>query len=118
MRKDRAMFQCLRDSFAGIREGWRRDIAIRRQLAFTGAAVIILLAVGAPFGWTVASLALLMIGLAAELLNAAVEALLDRLHPGWDSAIGAAKDMASAAAFLVNTAAVVTTLCAVVVSLA
>ena len=38
--------------------------------------------------------------LAAELLNSAIEALADRISPGHDPAIGHAKDMGSAAVFL------------------
>ena len=43
--------------------------------------------------------------LAAELVNAALEALIDRLHPDYDSEIGAAKDMSSAAVLVINLAA-------------
>jgi diacylglycerol kinase (ATP) len=55
---------------------------------------------------------LLVTGLAAELINDAVESLLDRLHPDNDPAIGAAKDMASAAAFVINAAAAALLVCA------
>ena len=52
---------------------------------------------------------LLVLGLVVELLNGALEVLLDRLHPNQDSEIGAAKDMASAAALVINCAAVIAT---------
>ncbi|HET9483981.1 MAG TPA: diacylglycerol kinase [Xanthomonadales bacterium] len=42
----------------------------------------------------------LLLVLAAELLNSAIEALADRISPGHDAAIGHAKDMGSAAVFL------------------
>ena len=115
--KNRVPLHCVKDSLSGVREGWRRDFAIRRQLGITLLAVILLLMARAPAAWLLASIVLLMLGLAVELMNAALEALLDRLHPEWDETIGAAKDMASAAAFLVNAAAVVTIGVALIVSL-
>jgi len=117
MARDRVVLQCVRDSLSGIRQGWRRDFAIRRQLGLTLIVALALLVVRAPAAWLLASLVLLVLGLATELINAALEALLDRLHPEWDETIGAAKDMASAAAFLVNSVAVATAACALVVAL-
>jgi diacylglycerol kinase len=57
--------------------------------------------------WTLSVAMLLVLGLAAELFNGALEAALDRLHPGEDAEIGAAKDMASAALLVINVAALV-----------
>jgi diacylglycerol kinase (ATP) len=97
----------IRDSLSGLREGWARDRAIRIQLTFSAAAAIALLIARPPLSWALASVTLLVLGLAAELVNVALETLLDRLHPHADAEIGVAKDMASAAAFLINGAAAV-----------
>jgi diacylglycerol kinase (ATP) len=99
---------------SGLAQGWRQDRAIRTQLLFFAIAAVALLIARPPVAWVLTTLALLVIGLAAELLNGAVETLLDRLHPDTDRAIGAAKDMASAAAFVINGAAAVVLVCALV----
>ena len=49
-----------------------------------------------------------MASFAVELVNASIEALLDRVHPEFDPAVGAAKDMSSGASFVFNIAAGVT----------
>ena len=72
------------DGLRGIREGWKRDQAIR----------------------TLAVVVLVVAGLAAELMNSALEAALDKVHPDLDPAIGAAKEMASAAAAVINLSAI------------
>jgi len=86
-------------------EGWRRERSLRTQLIFSAAAVLVLLVAHAKLPWLLAVLALLALALAAELINAAFEALLDRLHPGHDAEIGAVKDMSSAAVLVINLAA-------------
>jgi diacylglycerol kinase len=48
-----------------------------------------------------------LLGLAAELMNGAIEAALDYPHPGASADIGAAKDMSSAATLVIDLAAVV-----------
>ena len=58
-----------------------------------------------PWWWATMVLAVAC-GWAFEAMNAALEALCDRLHPDRDPAIGRAKDMASAAAFIVNCATI------------
>jgi diacylglycerol kinase (ATP) len=66
------------------------------------AALIVLSAAGpALLWWALVGLALAT-GLALELVNGALEALADRLHPGIHPEIGVAKDMASGAALVVN----------------
>lgn len=42
----------------------------------------------------------LLLVLSAELLNSAIEALVDKVSPGFDELAGRAKDMGSAAVFL------------------
>ena len=117
MANDRAMLRRARDSLSGLREGWSRDRAFRSHVAFSALALATLVVVQPPTPWVLACVVLLAIGLAAELINGAVEALLDRLHPETHSAIGAAKDMSSAAAFVINAAAVLVLLGAVLSSL-
>ena len=92
---------------AGLRRAWRRERAFRSQVLLAALALAILAAVGtSPLGWAVMVFALgAAIGI--EAINAAIEALLDRLHPEHHPEIGAAKDIASAAAFVTNGAAAI-----------
>lgn len=112
------MWEKIGDSLSGLRRGWCHDRAIRNHVLFSGIALIALIAARPPVAWVLSCLVLLVAGLAAELVNGAIEALLDRLHPDLHPSIGAAKDMSSAAAFVINVAAAVILLCAIAVALA
>ena len=115
--KDRALPRRFRNGLAGVVQGWRRERSLRTQLVLSAVAVLVLLGARVPFPWLVAVLALIAVALAAELVNGAIEALLDRLHPGHDPEIGAAKDMSSAAVLIVNLAAGTAFVIALIVTL-
>ena len=100
--KDRALPRRFRNGLAGLAQGWKRERSLRTQLMLSAVAVLVLLAARTSFVWLLSVVALLAVALAAELMNGAIEALLDRIHPGHDSEIGAAKDMSSAAVLVVN----------------
>lgn len=93
------------DSLAGLRAGWQREAALRMHYALAAVGILLVAIVRPPAIWTIAFLILLIVSAAVELLNGALEAVIDRVHPGRDPEIGAAKDMASAAAFLLNVSA-------------
>ncbi|HEX5259448.1 MAG TPA: diacylglycerol kinase [Sphingomicrobium sp.] len=103
--KDRALLHRLRNGLAGLAQGWKRERSLRTQLIVSGAGVLMLLIAHVKPAWLLVVLALLAVALAAELVNAAFEALIDRLHPDYDAEIGAVKDMSSAAVLVVNLAA-------------
>lgn len=89
---------------AGLRDGWRREKAFRSQIVALIVAVIALTWLQ-PSAWQSALLlAGLVLALAMETMNGAVEALADRLHPDRHEAIRIAKDMSSAAVLIVNIA--------------
>ena len=94
------------DGLRGIREGWKRDQAIRTHALLSSAGIVVLLVIRPPVAWTLAVVVLVVAGLAAELMNSALEAALDKVHPDLDPAIGAAKEMASAAAAVINLSAI------------
>ena len=106
--KNRPIHRRFRDGAAGLAQGWRRERSIRLHLLLAAPALPIILLSKPSLPWLLAFLILLVLGLAIELINAALEALLDRLHPDHDAEIGAAKDMGSAAALVVNMAAAAT----------
>jgi undecaprenol kinase len=92
-------------AFAGIRIVRRREKSFRSQLVCAG------LAAGAAAwlrpGWLWCALLLLaaMLVLALEMVNAALEYLMDALHPQYASEIGHAKDAAAGAVLLASIAA-------------
>ena len=112
VRKHRSKSAKIADSLSGLRKGWVHDRAIRTHAIFSAAGLAALAIARPSAAWVLAFVVLLVTGLAAELINDAVESLLDRLHPDSDPAIGAAKDMASAAAFVINAAAAALLVCA------
>ena len=95
----------MRNGLSGLAEGWQRERSLRTQLILSVAGLAVLVVSAAGAHWLVAYFVLAVLGLAAELLNGALEAALDRLHPSDDADIGAAKDMSSAAALVINLAA-------------
>lgn len=93
-------------SFAvgGILHAFRNEASFRTQLLGALAALILLVALRPePIWW-----ALLLITtagvLSAELLNTALELVVDRLHPEQDPRIGLAKDCAAGAVLVLSLA--------------
>ncbi|MCT2560138.1 diacylglycerol kinase [Tsuneonella sp. YG55] len=94
-------------SLAGLRAAWRSERSFRDHLAASGLLLACMAALQ-PAGWWWAVIVLaIACGWAFEAMNAAFEALCDCVHPGRSPVIGRAKDMASAAAFIVNCATAV-----------
>ncbi|GJE15888.1 diacylglycerol kinase [Methylobacterium marchantiae] len=95
-----ALYLAFLNSWSGLVHGVRTERALRLEL--------VLLVVGIPASWflgttlwvRVALLASLLLMLAAEFLNTAIEKLCDHLHPGRHARIGIVKDLASAGAFM------------------
>lgn len=87
-------------SWLGLRSAWRREAAFRQEVAL--AAVMIPLGVwlggtGAERALLSGSVALVLI---VELLNSAIESVVDRFGDEWHVLCGCAKDMGSAAVLL------------------
>ena len=87
-------------SFSGLRAAWRTEAAFRQEVIL----VAILLPLAFLLGNTGMERALLisvcMVVLVAELLNSAIEAVVDRIGPEHHPLAGAAKDLGSAAVFV------------------
>jgi diacylglycerol kinase (ATP) len=87
-------------SFAGLRSAWRTEAAFRQECLLT----LVLI----PFGWWLGQTAVeraLLIGsclivLIVELLNTAVEFVVDRVGLDHHELSGRAKDLGSAAVFV------------------
>ncbi|MGD1972466.1 MAG: diacylglycerol kinase [Desulfobacterales bacterium] len=95
-------------SMAGIKAAWKNEQAFRWEAAI----VLLMMPVGLWLGRTAVERALLiacaMAVLITELLNSAVEAVVDRIGPERHELSKRAKDLGSAAAFIsMITAAIV-----------
>ena len=64
----------------------------------------------APIWWALTGTVVALV-LALELLNSAMEAVIDLLHPGQHAEIKAAKDMLAGAVLFISAAAIVVALC-------
>jgi len=96
----RRLGAALRYSWRGLVAAWRCEAAFRQELVLLFAAIPLAL-------WLTSSASerLLLIGsliavLVVELLNSAIEALADLLHPDPHPLVARAKDLGSAAVFL------------------
>ena len=94
------MWRALRWSLNGLRQCWIHESSFRLEVyLFAGLA---------PLGWWLGASPverILLIGcmlvlIAAEVLNSALEAVVDRWGPEWHELAGRAKDMGSAAVFV------------------
>jgi len=91
----------------GLRLAVQREGSFRNHL-LAAAAVLVLLLVTRPAAlwWALLALAVGLV-LVAELVNSALEALIDHLHPERHPEIGAAKDIAAGAALVASGVALV-----------
>lgn len=89
----------------GLRAAWRLEASVRTHaLATVAVAVLLALSHAPALWWAVMALTIGAV-VSAELLNTAIEALADHLHPGHHPAIGLCKDVAAGAVLLSTLAA-------------
>jgi diacylglycerol kinase (ATP) len=96
------MWRALGWSLNGLRQCWVHESSFRLE--------VYLFVPLAPIGWWLGESPverILLIGcmlvlIAAEVLNSALEAVVDRWGPEWHELAGRAKDMGSAAVFVLN----------------
>ncbi|MDP4024841.1 diacylglycerol kinase [Methylobacterium sp. NEAU 140] len=100
-----ALWLAFLNSWRGLHHGARTERAVRQELALLALGVPVALLLGSGLWVRVALVASLLLMLAAEFLNTAVEKLCDHLHPGHDPAIGRVKDLASAGTFMAQVTA-------------
>ncbi len=91
----------------GVAHGWRTQRNFRVELVCAALAVGFALWLRAPLSPILLSCALV---LSLELMNSALEAALDRLHPERHPGIGAAKDAAAGAVLLASAGALLVAL--------
>jgi len=89
----------------GLHAAWRLEASVRTHaLATVAVAVLLALSHAPALWWAVMALTVGAV-VSAELLNTAIEALADHLHPGHHPAIGLCKDVAAGAVLLSTLAA-------------
>ncbi len=105
--KNRPLTEKFRAAFAGIAAAWRRESNFRREAGCAIATVAALIVLQpALVWWALASLVIALV-LALEMLNSALEVLIDRVHPDLHPEIKVVKDMAAGIVLLVAAAAAV-----------
>jgi diacylglycerol kinase (ATP) len=89
------------NTLGGFREGLATDAAIKQEAALTLFALPVSFFVADSAWMWIALMGSLVLLLAAELLNTAIERLCNHLHPEKHEAIKVTKDLASAGVFCV-----------------
>ncbi|RDS85111.1 diacylglycerol kinase [Dyella monticola] len=96
----RQLWRAFRWSMSGLRAGWRYEASFRLEAMLT----VILVPVGLWAGngplEKIALVSPVILVLSVELLNSAIEAVVDKVSPEFHELAGRAKDMGSAAVFL------------------
>lgn len=87
------------NTFRGFRHAAHSEVALRQELVIAVIALPLGFFLAPSIGWYVAMIGALLAILAVELLNTAIEKLADHVTPERHPAIGAVKDMGSAAVF-------------------
>jgi len=105
--KNRSLWQRSTYALNGIFAGLHREGSLRLELAVAAAALILLAWLRPPAVWWAIGVLIMAAVLAAELINSAIEALADHLHPTLHREIRVVKDMAAGAILVLNVAAVV-----------
>lgn len=103
--KNRPFAERMGFAIEGWRTGWRRENSFRSQARMGALALLALIVLRpAPVWWALVLLVSALV-MSLELINSAVEAVIDRLHPELHPSIKLAKDMLAGAVLLMSCAA-------------
>lgn len=94
-------------AWAGLCAAWRMEKSMRTHALATVLVVALLCLTRAPAIWWAAMALTISLVTCTELLNTAVEALSDHLHPQQHPAIKLTKDIAAGAVLVASAAALV-----------
>lgn len=95
----------LRFATTGIATVWRRERSFRTQVWLGAGALAVVIALRPAPIWIAALVISAALVLTLEIINSALEYLIDHLHPEHHPAIGVAKDAAAGAVLLASIAA-------------
>jgi diacylglycerol kinase (ATP) len=100
--KNRPFAARLGFALVGIRFCWRTERSFRTHVGCAAAAVAALLAIRpAPVWWALIGLVMALV-LAFELINSAIERLIDHLHPDIHAEIKRVTDMAAGGVLVIS----------------
>ena len=99
-RGPRQLWNALRWSMKGLRAGWRLEASFRFEVCLAVVVVPLGLYLGNGAMEKLALVLPMFLVLSAELLNSAIEAVVDKVSPEFHELAGRAKDMGSAAVFV------------------
>jgi undecaprenol kinase len=105
--KNQPFLKKLYNACAGIRFAWSEERNFRTHIIL-GSATLVLFSIVQPAAlwWAFIILCISLI-LAAELINSAVEALIDHLHPEIHATVGKVKDMLAGMVLVLSLGAVI-----------
>lgn len=103
--KNRSLWQRSGYAINGILAGLHREGSLRLELAVAAAALLLLTWLKPGAVWWAIAVVMIAVVLAAELINSAIEALADHIHPTLHREIRVVKDMAAGAILVLNLAA-------------
>lgn len=89
-------------SWKGLKAGWQHEAAIRQELLALVLAVIIAFSLSFSAIERVLLIGSVVLVVVIELLNSAIEAVVDRIGTEYHALSGRAKDMGSAAVFVTS----------------
>src|SRR5262249_25472529 len=92
-------------AWRGIRMAWRSETSFRTQVVMGAGAIAVLLTLKPQPLWWALFFVIIAAVLAAELINTALEHVVDRLHPETHPLIALAKDCAAGAVLVLSFAA-------------
>ena len=105
--KNRSLAERVGFAVAGWRAAWRRERSFRTQALIAAVALLALIILRPPpIWWAIVALTCALV-LALELINSALEALVDLLHPGIHPEIKFIKDALAGAVLAISTAALI-----------
>ena len=105
--KNRGFLARLGFAVAGIRIVWRREKSFRTQSLFAVAATAGVIALRPGWAWAAIIGLCIALVLTLEMVNAALEYLIDKLHPEIAEEIKFAKDAAAGAVLIASLASLV-----------
>jgi undecaprenol kinase len=109
--KNQNLYRRIIFAFQGLKSAWLSEKSFRAQILMTLIVLVSLLFLKAtPIWWAII---ILVIGatLASELINTALEFMIDLLHPDYHPQIGKAKDCAAAAVLVLSVSSILIYLC-------
>ena len=104
--KNQPFHHRLRYATKGISTAFKNEASFRTQCVFAAGALVLLVGLRPKPAWWALVLLTVASVLAAELLNTALEAIVDHLHPHQHPMIAKAKDCAAGAVLVLSLASV------------